>query len=113
MSYDPLSAAFTVDATITSVTYIVTAFNDAGNAAVEVNFSTSAGAWRGRRIAAGERTASMTIECENAAEAAPAQFATFPYEGQTWVIKNVAKATSSTSAAAWTLALGWVAVVTP
>jgi hypothetical protein len=111
MSYDPLSSAFTVDVTIATVVYIVTAFNDAGASAVEVNFQTSAGAWRGRRLAAGERTASMTIECENAAEVAPAQFATFPYEGQTWVIKNVAKATGSTSPAAWTLSLGWVAAV--
>lgn len=110
MSYDPLTSAFTTDATIGLDDYIVTAFNDSGAAAVEVNFSTSTGAWRGRRMAAGERTASMTIECENAAQAAPAQFAVFEYAGQDWVIKNVAKATSSTAPAAWTLNLGWVAV---
>ena len=107
-NYDPLTSAFTVDATIGADSYIVTAFNDAGAAAVEVNFSTSAGAWRGRRIESGERTATMSIECENAAQVAPAQFATFDYEGQTWVIKNVAKATSSTAPAAWSLNLGWV-----
>jgi hypothetical protein len=110
MSYDPLSSAFPVDVTISAQAYIVTAFSDAGNSAVEVNFQTSAGAWRGRRLAAGERTASMTIECENAAEANPAQFATFNYQGETWVIKQVAKAISSTAPGAWTLTLGWVSV---
>jgi len=109
--YDPLASAITVDVTIASEVYIVTAFNDNGAGASETSFQTSAGEWRGRRLATGERTASMTIECEDAAQAAPAQFATCPYSGQTWVIKQVAKALSSTAPAAWTLTLGWVAVV--
>lgn len=106
--YDPLSADVTVDVTISTVDYIVTAFTDNGAAAVEVNFQTSAGEWRGRRMATGERTATMTIETEDAAQATPAQFATFDYSGQTWVIKNSPRSTSSTGAGSISLTLGWV-----
>lgn len=112
-SYDPLTSAFTVDATIGADSYIVTAFNDAGASPAETNFSNSNGSWRNRRIVKGERTASMTIECENAAQVAPEELTEFDYQGQTWVIKQVAKAISSTAPAAWTLTLGWVSVATP
>ena len=111
--YDPLSADVTTDVTIGSVTYIVTAFTDNGAAAVETNFQDSDGTWRGRRIASGERTASMTIEVEDLAQATPAQFAVFEYRGQDWVIKTVGRASSSTGPATIPLSLGWVAVATP
>jgi hypothetical protein len=107
-TYDPLTSEFLVDATIGAVTYIVTAFTDSGAAVVERNFTNSNGSWRGRSAVKGENTASMTIECTNAAQAEPDQFATFTYKGSTWVIKNVSKAVSSTAPSSWTLALGWV-----
>lgn len=107
-TYDPLTSAFPVDATIGSGTYIVTAFNDAGHGANKVAFSTSAGAFRGRRLTKGERVATMTIESENAAQAAPEQFATFTYDGSVWVIETNPKSTSSTAPASWSLTLGWI-----
>lgn len=108
MSYDPLSADVTVDVTIGAVTYVVTDFNDSGATAVGPDFQNSDGSYRGCRRVAGPREASMTIEVGNAAQAAPAQFATFDYADQTWVIFQVGKASSSTGPATRSLSLRWV-----
>lgn len=110
MSYDPLSSDVTTDVTIGAVTYIVTDFNDSGATAVGPDFQNSNGSYRGARRVAGPRDASMTIEVTNNAQAAPAQFATFNYEGDTWVIFQVGKAISSTGPATRTLNLRWVSV---
>jgi hypothetical protein len=111
-SYDPLSADILVDVTIGATSYIVKAFTDAGDGASEVTFTTSAGAWRGRRIVKGERTGTMTIERTNAAQSAPAQLAVFTYRGQQWVIKQVAASAASESPSTFELTLGWVAIAT-
>jgi len=107
--YDPLTSDATVDATIGAVTYIVTAFTDSGATAVGPDFTNSDGSYRGARRAAGPREGSMTIECTNAAQAAPAQFATFTYGGSTWAILQVSKASSQNGAATRTLTLRWTA----
>ena len=112
MSYDPLSADILVDATIGAGTYIVKSFTDSGDGPTEVTFTTSAGAWRGRRIVKGERTGTMTIERTNAAQVVPAQFAVFTYRGEQWVIKQVAASASSESPSTFDLTLGWVAIAT-
>lgn len=104
-TYDPLTADVTTDVTIGAVTYIVTAFSDNGAAAVGPDFSNSDGGYRGCRKTSGPREASMTIEITNNAQAAPTQFATFTYEGVSWVILTVAKAISSTGPGTRTLAL--------
>ncbi len=104
-TYDPLSAAFTVDAVINSVNYIVTAFNRPGKAAVGPDFTTSAGAYRGARRVKGSEEASMTIEIENSSQARPSQFDTLTYDGSNWVIFNDAKAIGNTSAGTFSLSL--------
>lgn len=108
MAYDPLSADILADVTISATTYIVKAFNDAGASANEVTYTTSSGAWRGRRFTAGERTATMTIERANAAQAAPTQDTVFSYRGNDWVIKQVGVTASSDAATTFDLTLGWV-----
>lgn len=108
--YDPSTADVTEDVTISATTYTVINFTDNGAAAVEVNYQSSAGEWAGRRMATGERTASMTLEVLAASVVSPAQFATFNFRGQTWVIKQVGRSVSSTGAGQITLSLGWVSV---
>lgn len=110
MAYDPLTADSTEDVTISANTYKVTAFTDNGAAAVETNFQNSDGSWYGRRIVSGERTATMTIEVAAAATTTPAQFATFDFRGQTWVIKQVGRGVSSSGPGSLNLTLGWVSV---
>lgn len=105
--YDPLAADVTTDVTIGAVTYVVTDFNDSGDTAVGPDFQKSDGSYRGCRRASGPRDASMIIEVGNAAQAAPAQFTEFDYAGQTWVIFQVGKATSSTGPATRSLSLRW------
>lgn len=109
LPYDPLSADIRTDATISATTYIVTAFDDAGATPVETPFQNSNGSWRGRHIVAGERTATMTIEVTNAAQATPVAGVTFDYAGQTWVIKQASRAKGGGgTAASINLTLGWV-----
>jgi len=110
MAYDPLTADLLADVTINSTAYIVKAFTDSGAAANEVTYTDSGNNWRGRYIAAGERTGTMTIERTNAAQAAPAQFQVFEYKGQDWVIKQVGVTPSSSAPSQFDLTLGWVAV---
>lgn len=105
LTYDPLASKFTVEAVISSLNYIVTAFNDSGASAVGPDFSNSDGSYRGARRVKGPREASMTIEIENAAQAIPAQFTTFSYESKNWVIFQPAKAVGNTSAGTYTLSL--------
>lgn len=107
-SYDPTSSDYTTDVTIGAVTYIVTDFNDSGATAVGPDFQNSDGSYRGMRRVSGPRDASMTIEVGSNAEVAPAQMATFDYEGSTWVITQVGKAISSTGPATRSLSLRWV-----
>lgn len=109
--YNPLSAAVTTDVTIGGVTYIVTDFNDSGATAVGPDLQKSDGSHRGERRVPGPRDASMTIEIADASEAAPAQFATFAYDGSNWVIFQVGKATNSTGPATRSLSLRWVSAV--
>lgn len=104
-TYDPLTSEVTTDATISAVTYIVTDFNDSGATAVGPDFQNSDGSYRNARRVSGPRDASMTIEVENAAEAAITQFTTFSYKGSTWCIFQVGKASSSTGAATIPLSL--------
>jgi hypothetical protein len=110
MSYDPTTADFTTDVTIGSVTYVVTDFNDSGATAVGPDFQNSNGSYRGCRRVAGPRDASMTIEVGSNTQVPPAQFATFNYEGQTWVIFQVGKAISSTGPGTLALSLRWVSL---
>lgn len=108
MAYDPLSADVTEDVTIGAVTYIVTEFSDSGASAVGPDFQTSTGAYRGTRKESGPREASMTVEITNAAQATPAQFATFDFRDQTWVIFQVGRSVSSTGPGTMPLTLRWV-----
>jgi hypothetical protein len=105
MSYDPTTSGVTTDVTIGAVTYIVTDFSDSGASAVGPDFQNSNGSYRGCRRVAGPREASMTIERENAAETAPAQFATLNYQGSAWVIFQVAETLSSSAAGTFALTL--------
>ena len=107
-SYDPLTSLVTTDVTIGAVVYIVTDFSDNGASAVGPDFQNSDGSYRGCRKVTGPREASMTIELQDAAEAIPAQLATFTYAGSTWLILSVAKKMSSTAAASLSLSLRWV-----
>jgi len=109
-TYDPLTTDVTVDATIGAVTYIVTDFNDSGAASVGPDFQGSDGSYRGCAKRTGARDASMTIERTNAAQAIPAQFATFTYRGNVWLIQQVGMAMGSTNAATHALSLRWVSV---
>ena len=104
-TYDPLSAAFTVDATINSVNYIVTSFSRPGKTAIGPDFTTSAGAYRGARRVKGPEDATMTIEIENAAQPIPTQFQTLTYDSSNWVIFQEAKAIGNTSAGTFNLSL--------
>jgi hypothetical protein len=110
MPYDPLTALVATDVTIGGVTYIVTDFSDPGAAAVGPDFQNSDGSYRGCRKVAGVRDASMTIEVEAAAEAQPAQFASFSYKGNDYVILQCGKSLSSTGAATYSLSLRWTQV---
>jgi len=105
LEYDPLSSAFTVDATIDSVNYIVTAFSRPGKSPVGPDFSNSNGSYRGARRVKGPEDASMTIEIENAAQPIPSQYEEFEYDGSNWVIFLPAKAIGSTSAGTYSLSL--------
>jgi hypothetical protein len=107
-TYDPLTSEVTTDATINSVVYIVTDFNDPGATAVGPDFQNSDGSYRNARRVTGPRDASMTIEVENAAETGITQFVTFSYKGSTWSVFQVGKAMSSTGAATIPLSLRWV-----
>ena len=107
-TYDPLTTDVTVDATIGAVTYIVTDFNDSGAASVGPDFQNSDGSYRGTSRRTGARDASMTIERTNAAQAIPAQHATFTYDSSVWLILQVGKAKGSTNAATHSLSLRWV-----
>ena len=108
MAYDPLSSDVLVDVTIGGTTYIVKAFTDNGEASVETTFTDSDGSWRGRRLTDGERTATMTIERTNAAQAAPAREATCSYRGNDWVIKQISINAASAGPTTFSLTLGWV-----
>jgi len=108
-SYDSLTSLVTTDVTIGAVVYIVTDFSDNGASAVGPDFQNSDGSYRGTRKVSGPREASMTIELQDAAEAIPAQLATFTYQSSTWLILTVGKKTSSTSAASLSLSLRWTA----
>ena len=110
MSYDPTTSLVTTDATIGAVTYIVTDFSDNGAAAVGPDFQESDGSYRGCRKTSGAREGSMTIEIEAASQAIPAQFATFTYMGNIWLILTVSKKASSTAAGTFSLSLRWTAV---
>lgn len=105
MSYDPTGAEILEDADIGSDSYIVTAYNDSGASSVGPDFSNSDGSYRGTSQRKGPRPGTMTIECEDANQAAPAQFETFTYKGVGWVILQVAEAQGSTAPASWSLTL--------
>lgn len=112
-TYDPLTADVTTDVTIDGTTYIVTDFNDNGATAVGPDFQNSDGSHRGERRVSGPRDASMTIEITNAAADTPAQFETFTYRGNIWVIFQAPRAVSSTGPGTHALSLRWVSEVTP
>jgi hypothetical protein len=108
-SYDPTSAAVTVDALIPvdgdDVNYIVTAFSRNGPAPVGPDLSNSDGSYRGMRRVLGAEDASMTVEIEHSTQPRVPYFAEFGYDGSTWVVLQPAKAISSTSAGTQTLSL--------
>jgi hypothetical protein len=95
------------DATISDVAYIVTSFSDS-NPPVEVDFQTGKGAHRGAALEQGKRTATMTIEVKDEAQTPPAVFATFTYQGSTWVIKQLDKSRAAATASTYNLQLNWV-----
>ncbi len=105
LQYDPLSSAFTVDAEINSVNYIVTSFSRPGKSPVGPDFTNSDGAYRGARRVKGAEDASMTIEIENSSQVIPSQFDTLSYDGSNWVIFQPAKAIGNTSAGTYSLSL--------
>lgn len=108
-SYDPTSAAVTVDVVIEvggdDINYIVTAFSRNGANPVGPDLSLSDGAYRGMRRVLGAEDASMTIEIENSSQPRVPYFSTFSYDGNNWVVLQPAKALSNTSAGTQTLSL--------
>lgn len=107
-TFSTVNAKLPVDVIIGGVTYIVNSFNATTNTST-VEYTKSDGTSRGFYAFRTGDTATMQIQCEDAAEAKPETLTTFSYgpsgSAATWCILGNSDSIASAAPATWDLTL--------